>query len=1108
MRSQVRLDHTAYNYLTSSSRTISTVLLIPTVVHIVHNGGPENISNLQVQAAINNINSKFAQNNNYQIQLCLAQRDPLNNSTNGITRDSSVLTSETMELDDTTLKNVNRWSPTCYLNIWIVKDINSISMGNGVIGYAYMPAAHGQNMDGIVIEAGYFGTSQANDCVGAHELGHYLGLYHTFQNACTNNNCLLDGDQVCDTPPDQSTFALCFPNANSCSTDTNDPSVNNPFNTDVTDLSDDYMDYSALSCYTQFTPGQYDRMVYFLTNVRGSLFNCLSCTPPCPAPLSATITAPTSSVSVNVGASVNFTGTSTNSTTYEWYITPGTVISNSLSASYTFNTAGNYWMKFRTVSSNSSLCRDAIDSVLISVVQPVTGSCVGSLEFLNSNDAVLLPSPVGNQYYYNSNGFTWECWVKLITPFSSYSSSLLRPIISSIDPVVYDDICLSFGWQGGIGNVPNTHLTFKVDGANGPTPVSCDYFPTGGFALNTWYHVAGTMDYVNHQAKLYLNGVLVDTKTNNALPFNRLIASQLSWDVVLNQGYSNPPLGGNMDEVRIWSRVRTPSEIASFYNQCLTGNETDLMLYYRCNQSAGSFAQDASPNNYNGNLTNSAAWSTQHPTLAGSNCSIGCGNSCPLIIAAEDTTICIGNSVQISATAGFLSYTWTPSAGLSNASIGNPIANPTITTTYIVIGSALDTNMQACTSVDTIRIKVITTPVPILNLGNDISLCTYGTHTFDAGPGFESYTWHDGSTNQSYTAFGPGKYWVTVVDSCGGQHADTVLVNAVSSPPLTIAADTAICLGDTLALSFSPVNVFSSFVWSPAAGLNCTLCPLPLALPLNSTQYFLVASTPEGCVVMDSIRITVNSNAPTAANVITSDPTCGLNNGSIEVVSVTGGVMPYVFSLDNTVFSSGNFFSALSPNIYTLVIVDSAGCKLHIPVTIIDHPGPADILLATSNTSVCEQNGMVVITGVIGGTPPYLYSLNQTTYATPSPYTGLAAAMYTISVKDSNNCLHNETFYITEIPEEENILIPNCFSPNSDTTNEVWFIHGNCIKAINCTIYNRWGKALFSFTDISHAWNGTHAGAPMPDGVYFYVVEIAFHSGRSYRTKGHIQLTR
>jgi hypothetical protein len=74
------LDAKANTYFTQNNhmaqRTTSSVTYIPVVVHIIHNGGPENISDAQVQTAIADINAKYLSSNNYQIQFCLAQRDP------------------------------------------------------------------------------------------------------------------------------------------------------------------------------------------------------------------------------------------------------------------------------------------------------------------------------------------------------------------------------------------------------------------------------------------------------------------------------------------------------------------------------------------------------------------------------------------------------------------------------------------------------------------------------------------------------------------------------------------------------------------------------------------------------------------------------------------------------------------------------------------------------------------------------------------------------------------------------------------------------------------------------------------------------------------------
>ncbi|HPH81651.1 MAG TPA: M43 family zinc metalloprotease [Flavobacteriales bacterium] len=270
---------------------------IPIVIHIIHQNGDENISDALVIQGIAHLNQAFSNSGAYSqangvnthIQFCLAQQDETGLPTTGITRHISELTNMNVDSQDEALKSIIQWDPTRYLNIWLVNEINSVSMGNGVAGYATFPNNHGNSIDGIVNEASYFGSSVDNSKVHIHEAGHYLGLYHTFNGGCANLNCALDGDLVCDTPPDNSSDPVnCTLSANTCHTDSDDASLQNPFRAislgglgDQPDLFVNYMDYGYQACQHLFSQGQSDRMNAMLDNPRESLNESTGCENSC-----------------------------------------------------------------------------------------------------------------------------------------------------------------------------------------------------------------------------------------------------------------------------------------------------------------------------------------------------------------------------------------------------------------------------------------------------------------------------------------------------------------------------------------------------------------------------------------------------------------------------------------------------------------------------------------------------------------------------------------------------------------------------------------------------------------------------------------------------------
>ncbi|HAD11384.1 MAG TPA: hypothetical protein DCF33_02990, partial [Saprospirales bacterium] len=329
---------------------------IPVVVHIIHENGPENLSNAQIEQAITWLNQAMANQGSFQqgsgtdcgIQFCLASRTPSNTATNGITRKVNALTNMEVEFDNLSLKNLNRWNPNQYLNIWVVKSICSASYGCGVYGYAHLPYAHGSNIDGIVMEASYL--TDLNRVAGlAHEVGHYLGLYHTFEGNCNNNNCQTDGDRICDTPPDASIAGVpCGNQVNSCTTDVN----SGPFSADQPDMSWNFLDYGILACFHDFTPNQATRMNATLEGVRNSLLQSKGCLPPCTAAANANFLGPNTA---NAGETATYTSTSTNAGSFSWTIN-GQPVSAASTLNFQFQAPGQYVVKLVVQSTNPALC--------------------------------------------------------------------------------------------------------------------------------------------------------------------------------------------------------------------------------------------------------------------------------------------------------------------------------------------------------------------------------------------------------------------------------------------------------------------------------------------------------------------------------------------------------------------------------------------------------------------------------------------------------------------------------------------------------------------------------------------------------------------------------
>lgn len=456
-----------------------------------------------------------------------------------------------------------------------------------------------------------------------------------------------------------------------------------------------------------------------------------------------------------------------------------------------------------------------------------------------------------------------------------------------------------------------------------------------------------------------------------------------------------------------------------------------------------------------------------------------------LNVAATNSTVVAPNACFTTTYA----YNWSvsPASGWAFNAPGTATSTNTNFTfstvgNYTVTLQASVNNLVGCTASTTQQVTV--NQAPIVNAGNDISVCASGaTVQLTGSPA--GGTWSGAGVNSTGLYTPPSSagsatltYTIPAAASCPSLSDQLVVtINprpTVAATPLTPS----ICNGSSVSLTASSSIASSTFSWSPATGLSSSSGATVSASPTSTTTYTVTGTAPTtGC--SNTANVTVTLNPSPTVTIPTPSAICAGGSTTLTATGA-GGLGPYSYSWSPATSLSSTTLATVTANpstttTYTVTVTDSRGCTGTNTVTVTVNPIPT--VNAGNDVSICNGSGANTLTGFTptGGT---WTGTGVTTTGVFTPTTvGNVTLTYTVT---QNGCSATDQIIVS-------VIAPTAANAGAD--------QGICLNtpAINLT-----------GTPANGNWTGsalvTSAGLFTPSAVGTYTLTYTIGSGSCLAT--------
>ena len=464
-------------------------------------------------------------------------------------------------------------------------------------------------------------------------------------------------------------------------------------------------------------------------------------------------------------------------------------------------------------------------------------------------------------------------------------------------------------------------------------------------------------------------------------------------------------------------------------------------------------------------------------------------NPLPNVVATAqpNDSLCLGESLTLVSGA--------PNPVWNNGVFENVVFVPTLGSVDYI---ATSTDVNGCVNKDTVNVKVFSLPVVSASVSSPGAICSGDLVTLN-GFGALSYVWDSSGVDIGILngvpfmpSSGMNVFTVTGTDvnGCVGTATQSLTVNeSPSVSAFSSAGGLALCDGESVSLTATGNG--QSYSWNNGVTDGVNFVP-----PVGSTLYVVTATSANQCTSTAGITLVVNEQEDaTIAPVL---PLCG--GVPIETLSTvtSGGVWQGI----GVNALTGEFDASVAgQGVHQIIYTTSGACDDADTINIEVYP---ELIVNTYGDSVCfgDQDGDISVE-VIQGLAPYTYLWDND--ETTSAISDLGEGIYSIEVKDGNNCIVNLNIDVLLTEScDYHVFLPNVFSPNGDGSNDVFYARGKGFESLILVVYDRWGNKLFETTDKYLGWDGTKNGKPVDAGVYVYYVKAEYYDGTEEIIEGNI----